>query len=418
MSVRLRKWKTKEGKVQEAWWVDVKYQHPDGRVERIRKASPLNTRRGAEEYERQVRHALLTGTFGKEKAPEKRIRTMEEFIPRFLIYSENNNKGSTIESKRNILTRHILPFFGHMLLESIGLEQIENFKATMRKKRSGARARKDSPSRAALRMRKGSGPPLMSLRYINNTLSVLHKVLALAQEQGVIAHVPRVKLFKLGKTAFDFLTFEEAERLVADAEPEWRTMILVAIKTGLRQGELMGLHWSDLDLQRGKLQVQRSLWKGVEGLPKGGRERMVDLPLSVVAALKGHRHLRGAYVFCQEDGQPLTSGLMRRPLERCLRRANIHREQGHISWHDLRHTYGSHLAMRGVPLKVIQELMGHATIDMTMRYAHLSPETRENAVQQLDQPSPFQQAASGHATEGAHWGHMPAPRQWSTPASL
>ena len=46
MSVRLRQWKTKEGKVQEAWWVDVKYQHPSGRVERIRKASPINTRRG------------------------------------------------------------------------------------------------------------------------------------------------------------------------------------------------------------------------------------------------------------------------------------------------------------------------------------------------------------------------------------
>ena len=55
MSVRLRQWKTKEGKVQEAWWVDVKYQHPSGRVERIRKASPINTRRGAEEYERQIR---------------------------------------------------------------------------------------------------------------------------------------------------------------------------------------------------------------------------------------------------------------------------------------------------------------------------------------------------------------------------
>jgi site-specific recombinase XerD len=52
------------------------------------------------------------------------------------------------------------------------------------------------------------------------------------------------------------------------------------------------------------------------------------------------------------------------------------------------HSYGSHLAMRGVPLKVIQELMGHATIEMTMRYAHLAPEARESAVQQLDRPVP------------------------------
>ena len=63
--------------------------------------------------------------------------------------------------------------------------------------------------------------------------------------------------------------------------------------------------------------------------------------------------------------------------------------------HDLRHTYGSHLAMRGVALKVIQELMGHATIEMTMRYAHLSPEARESAVQELDRPIPQPRAALG-----------------------
>jgi len=146
-------------------------------------------------------------------------------------------------------------------------------------------------------------------------------------------------------------------------------------------------------LQRGKLHVRRTIWHGVTGLPKGGRERTVDLPGSAVDALKGHRHLRGPYVFCQEDDQPLTDGLMKLPLQRGLRRAGISREQGRIGWHDLRHTYGSHLAMRGVPLKVIQELMGHATIEMTMRYAHLAPETRERAVQQLDRPVPQLHAA-------------------------
>jgi integrase len=60
--------------------------------------------------------------------------------------------------------------------------------------------------------------------------------------------------------------------------------------------------------------------------------------------------------------------------------------EGRSGWHDLRHTYGSHLAMRGVPLKVIQELMGYGTIDMTMRYAHLSPDTRREAVGVLDRP--------------------------------
>ncbi|WP_163866109.1 tyrosine-type recombinase/integrase [Myxococcus eversor] len=417
MSVRLRKWKTKEGKVQEAWWVDVKYQHPDGRVERIRKASPLNTRRGAEEYERQVRHALLTGTFGKEKTQEKRIPTLEEFTPRFLTYSENNNKHSTVISKRQVLDDHITPFFGAMALNVIGPAEIEDFKALMRKKLSSAHARKENPTKGSLLRRKSVSPAPLSPRTINNVLAALRKLLALAQEQGVIAHVPRVKRLKTKKPPFDFLSFEEAERLIAATEPEWRPLLLVAIKTGLRQGELIGLQWNDLDLKGSKLHVRRAIWRGVSGPPKGGRERAVDLPASAVEALKGHRHLRGPYVFCQDDGQPLTAGKMRSPLIRSLKRAGISREVGLIGWHDLRHTYGSHLAMRGVPMKAIQELMGHADMSETERYAHLSPETRANAVQQLDQPSPLLLVASGTATEGAHRGHMPHDAHYESLAS-
>ncbi len=129
----------------------------------------------------------------------------------------------------------------------------------------------------------------------------------------------------------------------------------------------------------------------------------MDLPDSVVDALKGHRHLRGPYVFCQPDGQPLTASMTEHRLSRAVRRAGISREQGRITWHDLRHTCSSHLAMRGVPLKVIQELMGHATIEMTMRYAHLAPEARQSAVQQLDRPVPPQlHAASASDAGGAH----------------
>ncbi|RKH39108.1 site-specific integrase [Corallococcus sp. AB050B] len=404
MSVRLRKWKSKEGKVQEAWWVDVKYQHPDGRVERVRKASPINTRRGAEEYERQVRHALLTGSFGKEtQNKQDRIPTFREFVPRFITYSENNNKPSSVASKRQILSNHLIPAFGSLSLDSIGLVEIEEFKAAMRKKPADALIRKAAPTRAAVLKRKRSEPKFLSLKYINNVLAVLHKLLVLAQDQGVIGQIPRIKVFKTRKPAFDFLSFEEAELLVMNAEPEWRSLIFVALKTGMRQGELIGLQWNDVDLQRGKLHVRRTIWRGTSCLPKGGRERIVDLPVSAVHALKEHRHLRGAHVFCQEDGQMLTAGLMKAPLKRALARAGIRREQGLIGWHDLRHTYGSHLAMRGIPLKVIQELMGHATIEMTMRYAHLAPEARESAVQQLDRPVP-QTYASEASTPKGHTG--------------
>ena len=119
----------------------------------------------------------------------------------------------------------------------------------MRAKKSAARARKEAPTQAALRKRKALEPKTLSFKTINNALTVLRKLLSVAEEQRVIQQAPRVKLFtKLPKPAFDFLTFEEAERVINAAEPEWRTLILVGLKTGLRQGELIGLQWADLDL--------------------------------------------------------------------------------------------------------------------------------------------------------------------------
>jgi site-specific recombinase XerD len=90
----------------------------------------------------------------------------------------------------------------------------------------------------------------------------------------------------------------------------------------------------------------------------------------VRAALKSHRHLRGPLVFCDVDGHMLTKGELKSPLVNACRRAGLR----HVGWHKLRHSFASHLAMRGAPLKAIQELMGHSTIQMTMRYAHLAPD--------------------------------------------
>jgi len=377
----------KTGAAREFWFVDIDYQHADGRRERVRKVSPVQTRRGAEQYEREIRQQLLAGSYGKEVIT-KEASTLIQFVERFLTYSENNNKPSTVASKRQTLTNHIVPFFGSNRLDSIGPADIEAFKAQMRHKTSGARPRKQSPTKWAIKKRYGEEPRQLSLKSINNSLAVLRKLLSLAQEQGVIEHVPRVRLFRVEKPSFDFLNFDEAERLVQAMDPEWRPVLLTALKTGLRLGELIGLRWSDLDLVRGKLHVRRTIWRGIEGLPKGGRARTVEMPRSLVDTLKAIRHLRGPYVFCQVDGEPLTPGMLKRPLDRALQRAGIAREVGRVGWHDIRHTYGSHLAMRGVPLKVIQEEMGHASIEMTLKYAHLSPETKQNAVQVLDQPPP------------------------------
>ena len=88
-------------------------------------------------------------------------------------------------------------------------------------------------------------------------------------------------------------------------------------------------------------------------------------------------------MFCDDAGRMLTKNECRRPLHGMCRRAGLRK----VGWHVLRHTFASHLAMRGAPLRAIQELLGHASIEMTMRYAHLSPDATKAAVELLDRAS-------------------------------
>src|SRR5713226_8784958 len=150
----------------------------------------------------------------------------------------------------------------------------------MRKRASASRSRKENPTKWAIKKRYGGGEKTLSLKSINNVLAVLRRLLSLAYEQSVIKYMPKVKLFKTEKPPFDFLDYEEAERLVNWADPAWRVLLLLALKTGLRQGELIGLDWNDIDLDRRKLHVRRTVWRGHLGPPKSGRARTVDLPLS------------------------------------------------------------------------------------------------------------------------------------------
>jgi integrase len=117
------------------------------------------------------------------------------------------------------------------------------------------------------------------------------------------------------------------------------------------------------------------------GTPKNGRSREVPLSDDAVAALRSlPSRFPGGQVFAQPDGRMLTKGECKHPLWRACRKAGLRQ----VGWHVLRHSFASHLAMRGVAIKAIQELLGHGTLEMTMRYAHLSPDVRRDAVRLLD----------------------------------
>lgn len=367
---------------------------PEAAVRRSRAVRwPVNDKREAERAYRRIRLAAQDAVDADDAAAfvdeiKERARgesgrselnrtdqrlgpTLSEFKSEFLDrYARVNNKPSEVESKEAILRRHLVPALGYLRLGDIRRREIDAYKAD--KHKSG--------------LKPGT---------INNQLGVLSKLLKVAVAWELIDSAPAVGLLKNPKPKFDYLDFNEADRLLAGAasEPLWWTMILVGLRAGLRQGELLGLRRDDVDLVAGRLLVRQAVARGVVGTPKNGKGRTVPLSGDTVRALRRHRHIRGELVFCQDDGSLLTKGMCKHPLWRACRRAGLRR----IGWHCLRHTFASHLAMRGKSMKAIQELLGHATMEMTMRYAHLAPVVHRDAVDALDGPSPFAKLASGSA---------------------
>jgi site-specific recombinase XerD len=121
----------------------------------------------------------------------------------------------------------------------------------------------------------------------------------------------------------------------------------------------------------------------------------VPLTRRLATALAEHRHLRSERVLCQDDCSPFTRQIVQNRMKLAARRAKVRR-----GVHILRHTFCSHLSMRGAPAKAIQELAGHADLTMTQRYMHLSPAALDAAIRLLDRPSGVQSCGDILATAG------------------
>ncbi len=355
------------------WEYHLKLVLPNGEFFEERKKSPVNGKVNTQRFaEERAAHAIRASV-APAAAAKKEVPTVSEFQEQFMTYSRTNNKPSTVYAKEWILEVHLVPFFGAMKLDAIGLAEIEKYKA-------------------------GKLADGLLKKSINNHLTALRKLLNLAVEWNVIDKAPKVRGFNEKHdyvSEDEYLTFEEADRFLRAAAPEWRTFLVVALKTGLRVGELLALQWQDVDLVAAHLIVRRTLWNGQEGPPKGGRNRKVPLSDVALAALKAHRHLRGPYGFCDETGKRLSHSMVKDVVPSTCTRAKLSKR---ITTHGLRHTFASHLVMRGASLKAVQELLGHESIEMTLRYSHLTPDVKRDAVRLLDRS---EDAGDIRETEGA-----------------
>ena len=341
-------------KIKKTWWVDFRADYI-----RYRKRSPENTKAGAEAYEATLRKKLAHGEpIARTACLPDQEQLIEQFSSKwFDEYVVTNNKYSEQRHKKYILSASLVPFFGKMPVKEISTYHIEQYKASVLKK--GA-----------------------SRKTVNNRLTVLRKCLSVAYEWLQLAGTPpKVTWLKCPPSKFDHLSPEECGLLLSHADRVVRDMILTALRTGMRQGELKGLQWSSVNWQNQIITVRHSRNDYTKQLepPKSNRERHIPMDADVYTALFNRKKDTG-YVFLDTDKQPFDGKRLIRRLAKVCKKAGMRK----IGWHVLRHTFASHLAMRGVPLNAIQELMGHSTITTTMRYAHLAPSTLRSAIDMLN----------------------------------
>jgi integrase len=218
----------------------------------------------------------------------------------------------------------------------------------------------------------------ISPRTFNNALTLLRSVLNTAIDWGIIESNPTrgYKKVKIPKK-LRYFRDEELEKLWDTATPRLRSIIALGAYAGLRNGEMINLQWRDIDFRGKRLEVRSD----DEATPKGKRPRSVPMHGKLIRALKAYRGKTAeGFVFPRNDGRGPKSGKEgpSREFSKLLKQVGV---GGRL--HDLRHTFGSRLVKKGVPLPVVKDLMGHADIESTMIYVHLHPTQYREAIDLL-----------------------------------
>ncbi len=209
----------------------------------------------------------------------------------------------------------------------------------------------------------------------NRVLSCLKHLIHKGVDWGMatdetLKQVRKVKPKKEDNRRLRFLTIEECQTLIDCCADHLKPIVTVALHTGMRRGEILGLKWEQVDLKHGFILLDKT---------KSGERREIPIDTTLEDMFNEMPHsVESIYVFTDRDGNPYKG--IKRSFKTATEKAGIH----DFRFHDLRHTFASHLIMNGVDLTSVKELLGHASLSMTMRYSHLSPSHKRRAVNTLD----------------------------------
>ena len=328
--------KTKDGNAR--WYLD--YRNGSGtRVQKV--AGHAVSREDAALALREELARVLRQDYGIASEPEPvSFRQMAQ------LYMDNYAKAN----KKSWLTdefrlRNLLESFGDYQLKAIAPLLIEKFKAS--------------------RLDAGN-----SKSTVNRYLALLKIIFRLASDWGYGESNPlrNVRLFSEKDTQKErYLTDAEEKTLLEHSTPRLRPIVLFALHTGMRRGEILNLKWADVDLSRQVIRVETA---------KNGRTRFIPINSTLSEELDKLRSARGKSILVF----PYKS--VRTAFENACTKAKLA-----LRFHDLRHTFATRLVEKGVDLITVQHLLGHHSVTMTQRYTHSSDNRKMSAVQLLAAPS-------------------------------
>ncbi len=294
------------------------------------------------------------------------------------------HKQSGLDADETILRCHVLPFLAPMRLDDVTDDVLADLRGRWVK---GGYTAPSLDGRTLLTLR-----PTKSKKTINNRLSVISSMLETAvrwkKRTGLVAMPCTIEMGKVDSQKpavhYDHDTYERLVEGARQVDARVHCAVLLGGDGGLRRGEIIGLDQPDIDYKRGRFTPVRSVYwkKGVKYVDVVKGELAIPLPCTprFLEALKAVRHMRGCRVLYADDGAELTPKILKTWIIRAERRAGLP-ETGRL--HVYRHTFCSHLAMAGVPVKTIQELARHRSLAVTMRYMHLSPSAKDEGIEML-----------------------------------
>jgi|HubBroStandDraft_6_1064221.scaffolds.fasta_scaffold448789_1 integrase len=265
-------------------------------------------------------------------------------------------KPATKASMTNQLNKHILPRLGDLTTSQITERTMQEFISTLHRRNE------------------------LAPKTIHNIIGVIKLII------GKPARDWDLKLPQIPRTEQPYFTLEQMQQIIAAASPRYRLIFVTLANTGMRIGELAGLHVSDVDFEKCTITIRRSCWHGREQEPKTSNAyRTVTIDKSLADALKIHLAGRTTgRLFCSRIGSPLeSSNLGRRVLAPLLKKLGI---KG--SLHSFRHGRVSQLQQNGVPGDLIKEWIGHSNLRITSRYTHFDHDYRQEIASKLAVDSP------------------------------